>query len=127
MMRGPFLRVSAIAAVVGAVLALVGNLIHPRGGDDPDFEIYRRFAHSTSLRVADLILIPALILLTVGIVGFARALEGGDLDGFGRLGALLGVVGGTIAVANLGLESFAYRLQFQGFADARGPDIRSAF
>jgi hypothetical protein len=54
MMRAPFLRVSAIAAVVGAVLALVGNLIHPRGGDDPDFEIYRRFAHSTSLRVADL-------------------------------------------------------------------------
>ena len=58
-MRRTVVRVSAIAAVVGAVLALAGNLIHPRS-DDSDFETYQRFAHSSSLRSADLILIAAL-------------------------------------------------------------------
>jgi len=98
-----------------------------RGGDDPDFEVYQRFAHSTSLRIADLILIVAIILLTVAVVGIARSLEGADLEVFARLGALFGVVGGTIAIAQFGLESYAYRLQSQVFEGARRPDVRSAF
>jgi len=125
-MRGTIVRVSAIAAVVGAVLALAGNLIHPRS-DDSDFETYQRFAHSSSLRSADLILIVALILLTVAAVGIARSLEGNDLEVFARLGALFGVVGGTIAIAQFGLESYAYRLQAQVFEGARPADLRGAF
>jgi len=126
-MRGSVVRVSAVAAVVGAVLALVGNLVHPRGGDDPDFEIYQRFAHSSRLRVADLILIAALILLTAAVVGITRSLEGDAVEVFARGGALFGVVGGTIAIAQLGLESYAYRLQAQVFEGAARPDVRSAF
>jgi hypothetical protein len=126
-MRRTIVRVSAVAAIVGAALALVGNLVHPRGGDDPDFEVYKRFAHSTSLRIADLMLIVALMLLTVAVVGIARSLEGDDVEVFARLGVLFGVVGGTIAIAEFGLESYAYRLQAQVFEGARGPDIRSAF
>jgi len=126
-MRGTIVRFSAVAAIVGAALALVGNLVHPRGGDDPDFEVYQRFAHSTSLRIADLILIVAIILLTVAVVGIARSLEGADLEVFARLGAMFGVVGGTIAIAQFGLESYAYRLQSQVFEGARRPDVRSAF
>ena len=126
-MRGTIVRVSAVAAVAGAVLALIGNLIHPRSGDDSDFEVYNRFAHSGSLRAADLILIVALILLTVAVVGIARTLEGTELEVFARIGALFGIVGGTIAIAQLGLESFAYRLQTQVFEGARPADVRSAF
>ena len=125
-MRGTMVRVTALAAVVGAVPALAGNLIHPRA-EDSDFETYQRFAHSSSLRSADLILIPALILLTVAVVGIARSLEGDDLEVFARLGALFGVVGGTIAIAQFGLESYAYRLQAQTFEGARPADLRGAF
>ena len=39
-----FLRLGAAAAVVGALLALAGNLLHPRFGDIADVDLYRKIA-----------------------------------------------------------------------------------
>jgi hypothetical protein len=120
-------RIGAGAAVLGALLALVGNLVHPRAGDDPDFEVYRRFADSTRLRVADLVLIVAMILLAAGVVAIARALDGTGGDALSQYGRLFGAVGATIAIADFGVESFAYRTQVDAFAQAGKADLHGSF
>jgi hypothetical protein len=121
-----FLRVGGGAAVVGAVLALVGNLLHPRY-DAPDADIYRSIAASDRFRVADFILIAALILLVGGTVAVARSMSGGVggvLSDYGRLAA---VVGGTIAIAGFGVETFAFKQQTSIFVGALQPDVNGAF
>src|SRR5437867_788805 len=71
-----YLRAGAVAAVAGAVLGAVGNLLHPRYGDIPDFRIYRKIAASSAWRPADAILVVAVILTVAGFVAVAHSLEG---------------------------------------------------
>ena len=121
-----FLRVGGGAAVVGAALALVGNLLHPRY-DAPDDEIYRRIAGSDRFRVADFILFAALILLVAGTIAIARSMRdgvGGLLSEYGRLAT---VVGGTIAIAQFGVETYGLRQQAAVFAGASAQDTVGAF
>jgi len=63
-----FLRLGAAAAVVGALLALAGNLLHPRFGDIADVDLYRKIAGSDRWLTSDLLLIAALVLSTAGLV-----------------------------------------------------------
>jgi hypothetical protein len=117
-------RVGGGAAIVGGVLALAGNLLHPRYGDEEDFEIYRKIAESDRYLVADYILVFALLLLVAGIVAVARACGDGGWATHGRLAA---VVGGTIAVAQFGVETFAFKHQAEVFARAQAEDQNGSF
>jgi hypothetical protein len=117
-------RVGGGAAVAGGVLALVGNLAHPRYGDDEDFEIYRKIAVSDRYVVSDYILIVALILVTGGFVAVARRSGDSPWAEYGRLAAL---VGGAIAIAEIGLEMFAFKHQTEVFARATPEDLNGSF
>ena len=120
------LRVGGAAAVAGAVLALIGNLLHPRY-DGADVDIYRSIASSDRFRIADFVLVAALILLVAGTTTFARSLhsDGGVvLSEYGRLATL---VGGTIAIAQFGVETYGLKQQAAAFAGAEAADMQGAF
>jgi hypothetical protein len=117
-------RVGGGAAIVGGVLALVGNLLHPRYGDEPDFDVYRKIAVSDRYVVSDFLLIAALIIVTAGFVAIARDSGYGSWSGYGRLAAL---VGGGIAVSQIGLEMFAFKHQTEVFARATPEDLNGSF
>ena len=117
-------RIGGTAAVAGGGLALVGNLLHPRYGDDEDFEIYRKIATSDRYLVADFVLLVALVLVVAGVVSIARHLGPDPLSEHGRLFA---VIGGTIAIAQLGLETFALKHQAEVFAGASPEDQNGSF
>jgi hypothetical protein len=116
-------RAGGGAAIAGGLLALAGNLMHPRYGDDEDFEIYRKIAVSDRYLVSDYLLIAALILVIAGFVAVARH-SGDSWAGHGRLAAL---VGGAIAIAQVGLELFAFKHQTEVFAGARAEDLNGSF
>jgi hypothetical protein len=122
-----FLRLGAVAAVVGAVVALVGNLLHPRYGDIPDSELYRNIADSDTWRIADAILVVALVLTIAGTVAIARSLEGGHDGGLARYGSMAAVLGGAIAIAQIGIETFAFKQAAVVVQHAQPQDIVGAF
>jgi len=121
-----FLRVGAGAAVAGAVLALVGNLLHPRYNVD-DVVKFRRMAGSKLLVGADLVLLVALALVVAGLVAIAASLEEGRSSGLARLGRLASTVGGAIALAELGVETFGLIQSAKIFASAPRIDQAGAF
>lgn len=121
-----FLRIGGLAAIVGGVLALVGNLLHPRY-DAPDVEVYRKIANSDRYRISDVIILLALMLTVAGIVAVSRSLgsgRGGALAQYGRVAAL---VGGSIAVAEIGLETYGFKQAAATFATARPGDQVGSF
>ena len=123
--RGP-LRVGGAVAVAGAVLALIGNLMHPRY-DGPDVDTYRSIAASDRFRVADFILLAALILLIAGMTTFSRSLRAGRGAAFSEYGRLATLVGGTIAIAQFGVETYGLKQQAAAFAGAGDTDLQGAF
>jgi uncharacterized protein DUF4386 len=122
-----YLRAGAFAAVAGAVLGAVGNVLHPRYGDIPDFRIYRKIADSGIWRTADLILVVAILLTAAGFVAIAHSVEGGGSDALARYGRLAAIVGGAVAVAELGIDTFALKVQAEVFAGAARQDVVGSF
>jgi hypothetical protein len=104
-----YLRAGGAAAVVGGVLGLVGNLLHPRYGHVADVDIYSRIAVSDRFRIADFLIIIALLLTMAGFVAVARALSGGRGAMLARLGADAALVGGAIAIASIALDLYAFK------------------
>jgi hypothetical protein len=75
-------------------------------------------AASDRFVVADLVILAAVLLVTAGLVAIARSegsAAGHDLAHYGRLAALLG---GAVALAQIGLETYGFRQSAEAFADA---------
>ncbi|HEU5003495.1 MAG TPA: hypothetical protein VFW71_12065 [Actinomycetota bacterium] len=113
-----FLRLGAGAAVAGAVLALVGNLAHPRYTNMDDVERFRKIAHSGVLATADLITLAALACVTVGLVAVAESLGASGGLGVGRVARIAALVGGAIGLLQIGVETSALIQAAKLFASA---------
>lgn len=122
-----FLHWGGLAAVLGGVLALVGNALHPRWTDVEDTELYRNVADSGVWKFDHLLLMVALVLTTAGSVAIARSLHDGDGDTLARYGLLATVVGGAIALTGIGLDTYAYRAAAENFVGATEQDQVGAF
>lgn len=125
-LRTDVIRLGGSAAVAGGLLALAGNLLHPRyNGSDVDN--YRKIADSGRVRIADLLILFALLLVAAGLVGVAKSLRrtrGGPLAYYGRV---LALIGATIGVLQTGLETFSFVQEAKVFVDAPTTDRVSAF
>src|SRR6266702_2735267 len=80
-----FLRLGAGAAIAGGLLALAGNVLHPRFANVDDVTRFRRIADSNLVVAANLLLIAALVLVIAGFIAIAASLEdrrGGGLARF---------------------------------------------
>jgi hypothetical protein len=102
-------RVGSAGAVVGAVVALVTNLIHPRlsSYDDLVGETLREAAGSDAWILIHLGLLLGTLLIVLGLFALARSMKGGLADGLARLalGALL--VSAPVAVLTLAVDGYA--------------------
>ena len=122
-----FLNAGAGAAVVGAVLGLVGNLAHPRYGNLDDVVRFRRMAGSGVLTAADLILLLAVACTVAGLVAVAESLEAGGSLGLARLARTAATVGGAISLLQIGLETFGVIQAAKLFASAPQSNQVAAF
>jgi Domain of unknown function (DUF4386) len=101
------LRIGATAGIVGALLGLVGNLLHPATPTDDPEGVARAIADS-QLWVADhLAIVLGLILMLGGLVALAHSIQDGLPGALARLGSIAAVAGITVGLILVTLDGLA--------------------
>lgn len=105
------LRMGAGAAVLGAVISLAGNLLHPRpeDSDAPVFSALPTVAESDGWIAIHLALMLGILLVVFGLFALARSLKGTEAEPQARvaLGGLL--ISAPVAVVTLGIDGYAIK------------------
>lgn len=108
------------AAIVGGLVAILGNVLHPRPDnlDDPIAEELRLIGESDSWVAIHLGLILGFLLITFGLFALSRSMKGGPAEGAARiaLGSLL--ISTPVAVTALLIDGYA----MGAIADAAAAD-----
>jgi hypothetical protein len=121
-------RVGSWAAVLGALLALVFNLLHPRISEfeDPVGEVLREVARSDAWILIHLAVLLGTLLIVLGLFAFARSMKGGPAEGLARLalGALL--ISTPVAILTLGVDGYATKQVADSVAAAGGASAEGA-
>jgi hypothetical protein len=109
-------RIGSWAAIVGAVVALVTNLLHPRISEFDDYvgAELQAIRDSDGWVAVHLGLLLGSLLIILGLFAFARSLKGGPAEGWARLalGSLL--IAAPVTVMTLMVDGYATK----AFADA---------
>jgi hypothetical protein len=101
------LRIGATAGIVGALLGLVGNLLHPATPTGDPEGVARAIADS-QLWVADhLAIVLGLILMLGGLVALAHSIQDGLPGALARLGSIAAVAGITVGLILVTLDGLA--------------------
>src|SRR6266508_235153 len=101
-------RIGGYAAVAGAVVGLVGSLIHPETSGPGDPEATARVVADSQIWVPlHFALAVAFILMLLGLVAIHDSITGGLAGALARLGLASAVVGTAIGVIVVSLVGFA--------------------
>ena len=116
-MNAHYYRVCAIFIVVGGLLALAANVIHP------DLPIDVREAHALIASRADwrathLAIILAALMLAYGFTGLALACARPGSTGIERLAQLSIIVGAGVVAVSIGIDGFAEKALSDLWANA---------
>lgn len=102
-------RMGSWAAILGGVIALVGNILHPRldSFDDPIAEEFRVIAETDSWVGIHVGILVGFLLITFGLYALARSMKGGPAEGIARiaLGSLL--ISTPIGITALLVDGYA--------------------
>lgn len=116
------LRMGAGAAVLGAVVLLAGNLLHPRPEDfdAPIASELQSVAESGGWVAIHLAILLGIVLITFGLFALARSLKGTEAEPQARvaLGGLL--ISAPVAVVTLGIDGYATKAVADAVAAAPG-------
>jgi Domain of unknown function (DUF4386) len=118
-------RIGSVAGVVGALLGMVGNLVHPATPTDDPEGVARAIAGS-GLWVADhLVIVVGLILMLGALVAIAHSIQGGLPGALARLGSVAAVAGVTVGLVLVTLDGLAAKQIAEAWATAP-PDEQAA-
>jgi hypothetical protein len=95
--RGIF-RIGAVAGIVGSLLAMVGNLLHPATPIGDPEGVARMIAQSERWVLVHLVIVVGLILMLGALVALSRSIEGGLAGALAQLGSVAAVAGVTVGV-----------------------------
>ncbi len=103
-----FYRVGGVAAVVGALLGMVGNLIHPAtAGPGEPASTARVVADSGAWIPIHLAIVVGLVLMLGGLAAVCQSIRGGLAGALARLGLAAAIVGTTVGIVLVSLDGFA--------------------
>ena len=91
-------RIGSVAGMVGALLAMVGNLLHPATPIGDPEGVARTIAESPTWVPVHLVIVAGLILILGGLVAISRSIENGLPGALARLGSVAAVAGVTVGV-----------------------------
>jgi hypothetical protein len=74
---GYIFRIGAVAGIVGALLAMVGNLLHPATPIGDPQGVAQTIAQSERWVLVHLVIVVGLILMLGALVALSRSIEGG--------------------------------------------------
>src|SRR5918995_340316 len=86
--EGSIFRIGSVAGIVGALLAMVGNLLHPATPIGDPEGVARTIAHSENWVLVHLMIVVGLILMLGGLVAISRSIEGGVPGALAQLGSV---------------------------------------
>jgi hypothetical protein len=105
--EGWVLRLGAGAGIVGALIGMVGNLLHPVvPTGDPD-GIARTIAASRAWVPVHLAIVLGIILMLGGLVAISDSIRGGLPGALARLGRIAAIVGITVGVILVTVDGLA--------------------
>ena len=96
--EGDILRIGSVAGIVGSLLAMVGNLLHPATPIGDPEGVARTIAESEIWVPVHLVIVVGLILMLGGLVAISRSIEGGVPGVLSQLGSVAAVAGVTVGV-----------------------------
>jgi hypothetical protein len=99
--------IGGIAAIVGSLMGMVGNLIHPATPlDDPE-GVARVIAESDAWTLIHLVIVFGIVLMLGGLVALFRSIRGGVAGALARFGLAAGIAGIAIGVVLVILDGVA--------------------
>jgi Domain of unknown function (DUF4386) len=111
-------RVGGVAAIAGALLGMVGNLVHPVTPIDDPKGVARVIADSDSWVAIHLAIVLGIVLMLGGLVAIRRSIRDGLAGALSRLGLAAAIAGATIGLVLVILDGVAARQLAQEWAAA---------
>ena len=96
--EGSIFRVGSVAGIVGSLLAMVGNVLHPATPIGDPEGVARTIAQSERWVLVHLVIVVGLILMLGALVALSRSIEGGLPGALSQLGYVAAVAGVTVGV-----------------------------
>jgi hypothetical protein len=118
-------RIGSVAGIVGALLAMVGNLVHPATPTDDPQGVARTIAGSQLWVVDHLAIVVGLILMLAALVAIADPIRDGLPGALARLGSVAAVAGITVGLILVTLDGLAAKQIAEAWATAP-PDEQAA-
>ncbi|HWD44914.1 MAG TPA: hypothetical protein VHM23_14610 [Actinomycetota bacterium] len=112
------LRVGAAAGIVGALLGLVGNLIHPATPVGDPEGVARTIASSGIWVPGHLAIVVGLVLMLGGLLAIGRSIQGGLPGALARLGTAAAVAGVAVGLILVTLDGLAAKQLAEAWASA---------
>lgn len=103
-------RVGGGCSVVGAILSVVFNVLHPRFADIRSTETQLAETAGSALWIVDhLGILLGVVLMTAGLVALARSMQAGPGAGWARLGLAGAVVGAALMAVLMATDGIALK------------------
>ena len=96
--EGSVFRIGSVAGIIGSLLAMVGNLLHPATPIGDPEGVARTIAESERWVLVHLVIVVGLILMLAGLVTISRSIQGGVAGTLAQLGFVAAVAGVTVGV-----------------------------
>lgn len=93
-----FVRIGGASAIVGAVLGMVGNLLHPVTPIDDPEGVRESIADSEIWVAIHLVIVFGITLMLGGLVAIYHSIRGGIAGALARFGLFAAVVGATVGL-----------------------------
>ena len=111
-------RLGGVAAVAGALLGMVGNLIHPVTPIDDPAGVARVIADSGAWAAMHYAIVLGIVLMLGGLVAIHRSIRGGLAGPLSRFGLVAAISGATIGLVLVILDGVAARQLAEEWSDA---------
>jgi hypothetical protein len=111
-------RIGGWAAIAGALLGMVGNLIHPVTPIDDPEGVARVIADSGIWVPVHLAIVLGIVLMLGGLVAVRHSIREGVADALARFGLVAAIAGAAIGLVLLILDGVAARQLAQEWAEA---------
>ena len=96
--EGSIFQIGSVAGILGSLLAMVGNLLHPATPIGDPEGVARAIAQSETWVLVHLVIVVGLILMLGGLVAISHSIEGGGPGALAQLGSVAAVAGVTVGV-----------------------------
>lgn len=115
------IRVGAGFGLVGAAIAVVANLLHPRTPVEADTVWFGVIADSTVWNFVHFLIGVAILFVLAGLIALARYVRDTPGSGWGTITLIVGVAGSAVALVHTGIDGFAFKAVAERWADAGRP------